>query len=179
MKVNKNTDIALIQVSGDDSADLLNNILTNDVSKVTNKNSIYSCLLSPQGKLIADLILCHFQESIILISHSGFAEDIIKTLNTYKLRSRVEINNVTNNFQYYYINYENLITSLNKNEVSDIYLTIFGLGIAIKIDERFISSKLKDCEEQIIYENAEKYYFEWLINIRDKAFIEIYYDKLI
>ena len=117
MKVNKNTDIALIQVSGDDSADLLNNILTNDVSKVTNKNSIYSCLLSPQGKLIADLILCHFQESIILISHSGFAEDIIKTLNTYKLRSRVEINNVTNNFQYYYINYENLITSLNKNEV--------------------------------------------------------------
>ena len=72
-----------------------------------------------------------------------------------------------------------MLDSLNKNEVSDIYLTIFGLAIAIKIDERFINSKLKGCEEQIIYENAEKYYSEWLINLRDMAFIEIYYDKLI
>mgnify|MGYP001157421408 CR=1 FL=1 len=72
-----------------------------------------------------------------------------------------------------------MLDSLNKNEVSDIYSTTFGLAIAIKIDERFISSKLKDCEEQIIYENAEKYYSEWLINLRDTAFIEIYYDKLI
>ena len=72
-----------------------------------------------------------------------------------------------------------MLDLLNKNEVSDIYSTIFGLAIAIKIDERFISSKLKDCEEQIIYENAEKYYSEWLINLRDTAFIEIYYDKLI
>ena len=72
-----------------------------------------------------------------------------------------------------------MLDSLEKNEVSDIYSTIYGLAIAIKIDEQFISSKLKECEEQIGFENAEKYYSDWLNNLRDVAFVEIYYDKLI
>ena len=72
-----------------------------------------------------------------------------------------------------------MLDSLKKNEVSDIYSTIYGLAIAIKIDEQFISSKLKECEEQIGFENAEKYYSDWLNNLRDVAFVEIYYDKLI
>ncbi len=71
-----------------------------------------------------------------------------------------------------------LLDSLKENEVSEIYSTDFGFAIAIKIDERFISSKLMLCEEQIIYINAEKYYSEWLKNIREGTYIEIYYDKL-
>jgi len=71
-----------------------------------------------------------------------------------------------------------ILDSLDKNQVSEIYSTIYGLAIAIKIDERFISSKLKECEEQVIYQNAEIYYTEWLKDLREQAFIEIYYDKL-
>ena len=71
-----------------------------------------------------------------------------------------------------------MLDSLNKNEVSEIYSTAFGLAIAIKIDEQFISSKLVACEEQVIYKNAENYYAQWLENLREQAFIEIYYDKL-
>ena len=71
-----------------------------------------------------------------------------------------------------------MLDSLDKNQVSEIYLTIYGLAIGTKIDERFISSKLKDCEEQAIYQNAEIYYTEWLKELREQAFIEIYYDKL-
>ena len=71
-----------------------------------------------------------------------------------------------------------MLDSLSTNEVSEIYSTVFGLAIAIKIDERFISSKLKECEEQLIYQNAEKFYASWLQNLRDEAYIEIYYDKL-
>ena len=71
-----------------------------------------------------------------------------------------------------------MLDSLDKNEVSKIYSTDFGLAIAIKIDERFISSKLKECEEQVIYQNAEKYYAQWLEDLREQSFIEIYYDKL-
>jgi peptidyl-prolyl cis-trans isomerase SurA len=71
-----------------------------------------------------------------------------------------------------------MLDSLKTNEVSEIYSTIYGLAIAIKIDERFISSKLKECEEQVIYQNAEIYYTEWLKDLRERAFIEIYYDKL-
>ena len=71
-----------------------------------------------------------------------------------------------------------MLDNLNENEVSEIYSTVFGLAIAIKIDEQFISIKLKECEEQVIYQNAEKYYANWLKNLREESFIEIYYDKL-
>ena len=71
-----------------------------------------------------------------------------------------------------------ILDSLEKNEVSDIYPTVFGLAIAIKIDERFISSKLQECEEQVVYKNAEIYYAKWLESLRGQAFIEIFYDKL-
>jgi len=71
-----------------------------------------------------------------------------------------------------------MLDSLKTNEVSEIYSTIYGLAIAIKIDERFISSKLKACEEKVIYQNAEIFYTEWLKGQREQAFIEIYYDKL-
>ncbi len=71
-----------------------------------------------------------------------------------------------------------MLDSLKTNEVSEIYSTIYGLAIAIKIDERFISSKLKECEEKLIYQNAETYYAQWLKSLKEKAFIEIYYDKL-
>ena len=71
-----------------------------------------------------------------------------------------------------------MLDLLEENEVSEIYWTDFGFAIAIKIDERFISSKLMECKEQIIYKNAEKFYSEWLKNIREEAYIEIYYDKL-
>ena len=72
-----------------------------------------------------------------------------------------------------------MLDLLDKKEVSEIYMTDFGFAIAIKVDERFISSKLKECEEQIIYDNAESYYSNWLIDLRDQANVEIYYDKLL
>ncbi len=72
-----------------------------------------------------------------------------------------------------------MLDSLNKKEVSEVYTTDFGLAIAIKIDERLISSKLKECKERVIYEHAEMYYLDWLTNLREEANIEIYYDKLL
>ena len=71
-----------------------------------------------------------------------------------------------------------MLDSLETNKVSEIYSTIYGLAIAIKVDERFISSKLKECEEKVIYQNAESYYMEWLKDLREQSFIEIYNEKL-
>jgi peptidyl-prolyl cis-trans isomerase SurA len=71
-----------------------------------------------------------------------------------------------------------MLDLLGNNEVSEIYMTDFGFAIATKVDERYISSKLKECEEQLAYQNAESYYFNWLTTLRNQAKIEIYYDKL-
>ena len=71
-----------------------------------------------------------------------------------------------------------MLDSLNSNEVSKIYLTDFGFAIGIKLDERFVSSNLKQCKEKLIYQNAEKFYFNWVNGLRKEAFIKIYHEAL-
>ena len=71
-----------------------------------------------------------------------------------------------------------MLDSLNDNEVSKIYLTDFGFAIAIKLEERFVSSNLKKCKEKLIYLRAEKFYSNWVEGLREEAYIKIYHDKL-
>ena len=117
MKVSKNENISVIEISGLDRLEFLNNIFTNDVSKVSNKNSIYTCLLNPQGKLIADLILSDYKNNFYILCYSEFTEDLIRILKIYKLRSKIEIKDVSSSFQYYFVDFENLKTTLNKSEI--------------------------------------------------------------
>ena len=71
-----------------------------------------------------------------------------------------------------------MLDSLKDNEISQIYLTDFGFAIGIKIDERFVSSNLKKCKEELIYLNAEEFYSNWVKDLREDAYIKIYHDKL-
>ena len=71
-----------------------------------------------------------------------------------------------------------MLDSLKENEVSKIYLTDFGFAIGIKLAERFVSNELKQCKEKLTYLNAEKFYSSWVKELRDKAYIKIYYDAL-
>jgi len=71
-----------------------------------------------------------------------------------------------------------MLDSLKNNEVSEIYLTDFGFAIAIKLEERLVSSNLKKCKEELVYLNAEKFYSNWIKGLRERAYIKIYYDAL-
>jgi len=71
-----------------------------------------------------------------------------------------------------------MLDSLKDNEVSKIYLTDFGFAIGIKLEERFVSSNLKQCTEKLIYLKAEKFYSNWVNGLREKAFIKVYHDAL-
>jgi len=71
-----------------------------------------------------------------------------------------------------------MLDSLKDNEVSKIYLTDFGFAIGIKLEERFISSNLKQCTEKLIYLKAEKFYSNWVNGLREQSFIKIYHDAL-
>ena len=59
-----------------------------------------------------------------------------------------------------------MLDSLKNSEVSQIYLTDFGFAIGIKLDERFVSSNLKQCKEKLIYLKAEKFYSNWVSELR-------------
>jgi len=71
-----------------------------------------------------------------------------------------------------------MLDLLKDNEVSKIYLTDFGFAIGIKLEERFVSSDLKQCTEKLIYLKAEKFYSNWVNGLRQQAFIKIYHDVL-
>ena len=82
-----------------------------------------------------------------------------------------------------WINVDNLtikmLDSLKKNEISKVYSTDFGFAIGIKLEERFVSSNLKQCKEKLIYLNAEKFYYNWVSELRKQAYIKIHHDVLL
>ena len=69
---------SLISVTGDNSKDFLNNIITNDVSKLDKDNSIYSCLLSPQGKVISHFFIFIFDQSYQIMIDDCLKEELIQ-----------------------------------------------------------------------------------------------------
>ena len=71
-----------------------------------------------------------------------------------------------------------MLDSLNDNEVSKVYLTDFGFAIGMKLEERVVSSNLKQCKEKLIYIKAEKFYSNWVKGLRVEAYIKIYHDLL-
>ena len=71
-----------------------------------------------------------------------------------------------------------MLDSLKANEVSQIYFTDFGLAIAIKLEERFVSTNIKKCKDKLIYLRAEKFYSNWVKGLREEAYIKIYHDLL-
>ena len=103
IKAHLNNDMSIIKISGDDAREYLNNIITNNIEQVNETKSIYSCLLTPQGKFIADFYVANFDNNIILVTNKKFKDGLINGLNFYKLRSKVNIEDISNLYQYYFL----------------------------------------------------------------------------
>ena len=71
-----------------------------------------------------------------------------------------------------------MLDTLQEGEVSSIYRTDMGWAIAIKVDERYVDTNFEKCKEEVIYSKAQKFYTDWLKDLRDSAYTKIYSDKL-
>ncbi len=71
-----------------------------------------------------------------------------------------------------------MFDSLEDGEVSIIYETDGAWAIAMKVDERYINPVMESCKQQIKNQESQTYYLQWLKELRDSAYIEIYTDKL-
>ena len=83
-------DRTVLCVSGPDAKSFLQNLVTNDVNKLSN-NIIYSALLSPQGKLVTDFFLLDSDQDILIDVNSQVSEALLKLLSLYKLRAEISI----------------------------------------------------------------------------------------
>ena len=60
-------DRGVLLISGQDSKDFLQNLVTNDINKVTETQSCFSSLLTPQGKYLFDFMIVSTRMVIFLI----------------------------------------------------------------------------------------------------------------
>jgi len=90
-------DRGLISITGEDSKNFLQNIITNDVEKVSSSNSIFSALFTPQGKYLFEFFLLLTKEGFLLDCDNKFTNEIITYLSKYKLRSKIEIKDISTN----------------------------------------------------------------------------------
>ena len=81
-------DRTVLRLSGADRGHFLNGLVTNDARP---GQLVYSALLSPQGKFLADFFLLDRGEDILLDVASGLAPDLYRRLSMYKLRADVAI----------------------------------------------------------------------------------------
>ena len=80
-----------ISVKGDDSIDFIQNIISNDIKKVTDNNSIFASLLTPQGKFLFEFIILKTKNIFLIECNSELIKELFNKLYNYKLRSKVEI----------------------------------------------------------------------------------------
>ena len=59
-------DRAILFVNGVDSKNFLQNLISNDISKVTEQSSCFASLLTPQGKFLFEFIIVNINLDISL-----------------------------------------------------------------------------------------------------------------
>jgi len=88
----------LISVEGPDAKDFLQNIISNDIEKVSESSSIFSGIFTAQGKYLYEFFIIKNNESYFLDCDDTFKEGLIKHLSKYKLRSKIEIKDLSSSY---------------------------------------------------------------------------------
>ena len=103
-------DRAILYINGEDAKEFLQNLISNDINKVSDVNSCFSSLLTPQGKFLYEFIIIKHKSGYLLDCEKPQAEELFKQLSLYKLRSRVEILNLSNEFVVAAFSHEKFLT---------------------------------------------------------------------
>ena len=160
-------DRAILYINGEDAKDFLQNLISNDINKVSDNSSCFASLLTPQGKFLYEFIVAKHKSGYFIDCEKSQSEEIFKQLNLYKIRSKVEILNLSNEF---------VVASFG----FDKYLSIEGakdiLGFTFKYreDPIILDPRNKNLGARLII-NLEKLYLSLKkLNLKDDK-IENYY----
>jgi tRNA-modifying protein YgfZ len=77
------TDLAIIRVSGRDPVRMVQGLLTNDVASLPVGGATYAALLTPKGRMLADLRAVRRADDVLLICHAAAAANVRDTLKKY------------------------------------------------------------------------------------------------
>src|SRR6202046_4329755 len=90
-------DRGVLSVNGEDATTFLQGLLTNDVERLAPSEARYAALLTPQGKILFDMIVVRMaggeDPSYLIDCTAAQAADLAKRLGFYKLRAKVAVAN--------------------------------------------------------------------------------------
>jgi folate-binding protein YgfZ len=92
-------DRGVVKVVGDDARKFLNGLLTADITKVTPAQAAFGALLTPQGKIMVDMIVAEAPAAdgggFFLDCPRALAKTLTDRLNFYKLRAKVLVEDLS------------------------------------------------------------------------------------
>ncbi len=86
----------IIQITGLSVEEYLQGLVTNDIKLLQAQDSIYSALLTPNGRFLFDFFVVKAEDIIYIDIADIFADDFISTMNKYKLRQKIIIEKCEN-----------------------------------------------------------------------------------
>ena len=162
-------DRGFIQVKGVEAKDFLQNIVTNNIEKVTSNSTVFSSILTPQGKYLFEFFILKLEDTYLIECEKGITEEIIKILNYYKLRSKVDFINLNKK-------YKASVISLEKFKEIDNSNLSKGTTINYEEDIIYVDPRNQELGAKIIskIETAQNNIKKLNLNITDK---NKYYNK--
>jgi len=118
-------DRGFIQITGLEAKDFLQNIVTNDVEKVTSNSTVFSSILTPQGKYLFEFFVLKLKDSYLLECEKKSSAEIIKLLNFYKLRSKVDFIDLSEKYVAAVVSLEKF-KEMNGSDLSKGNTTSYG-----------------------------------------------------
>lgn len=128
---------ALISVTGVDAGEFLQGQISNDIDLLNNQAAIHALILTPQGKILADLFAYNHQNGYLLDVHSSIKEWLIARFNMFKLRSDVSFTDLTDELQVIISNQliDDASISAPDPRISNIYRNIFTTDASMSCDD--------------------------------------------
>jgi folate-binding protein YgfZ len=162
-------DRAIIYINGEDTKDFLQNLISNDINKVTDSSSCFASLLTPQGKFLFEFIVVKHKSGFFIDCEKSQADKIFNQLNLYKIRSKVEILNLSNEFVVANFDYEKYLSIGGSKDV-------LGFTFKYREDPIILDPRNKNLGARLII-NLEKLYLSLKkLDLKDDK-IENYYIK--
>jgi len=141
-------DRGILFVQGKDAKEFLQNIITNDINKVNEATSCFASLLTPQGKYLFDFLIIKHKNGYFLDCEKLQIENLYNQLTLYKLRSKIEILNLSNEFVVGALSNEKFLEFEGAKNLP-------GFTIKYKNDPIFLDPREKELGARIII-NLEK-----------------------
>ena len=86
-----NNNTKVLKVSGKNLDIFFQNLITNDVNYLKKQKSVYTCLLSPQGKFLNDFFIIKKDESYYIEINKSEIDEFSYVLKKYDLRKTLDI----------------------------------------------------------------------------------------